>query len=160
MGVDVHRYNYFLSSNFLLFVIFVFPAIAHADNYKSDSAHAHHEVVVTTLAGGGNGVDSYGRPRKGSRNGLGISASFNYPRGIAVDSSGNVYVADGYNDLIRKISTGGVVTTLAGSAGVTGITNGKGSEATFSFPTNVAVDSSGNIYVSERTMNLIRKIQQ
>ena len=75
--------------------------------------------VVTTLAGSGS---------QGSANGTGTAASFNSPRGVAVDGSGNVYVADTYNHLIRKITSAGVVTTLAGS-GSSGSANGKLNDA-------------------------------
>ena len=70
--------------------------------------------VVTTLAGNGH---------TGSANGTGDDASFYNPAGVAVDASGNIYVADSYNNLIRKISQYGVVTTLAGS-GDKGSANG------------------------------------
>jgi len=106
--------------------------------------------VVTTLAGSA-GVT-------GCSNGMGTAASFNHPEGVAVDSSGTVYVADTENQLIRKISPGGVVTTLAGSAGVTGATNGTGTSATFSYPAGVAVDFSGTVYVADNMNPLIRKI--
>ncbi len=106
--------------------------------------------VVTTLAGSA-GVT-------GSTNGTGSAASFNNPYGVAVDSNGNVYVADTLNNLIREITPGGVVTTLAGSAGVTGSTNGTGSAASFNNPYGVAVDSNGNVYVADTGNNLIREI--
>jgi hypothetical protein len=106
--------------------------------------------MVTTLAGSA-GVT-------GATNGTGTAALFNRPIGIAVDNSGNVYVADCWNDIIRKITPGGVVTTLAGSAGVTGSANGMGTAALFNSPVGIAVDNSGNIYVGDAGNNLIRKI--
>ena len=105
---------------------------------------------VTTLAGTA-GVD-------GSDNGNGTAASFTYPRGVAVDTAGNVYVADWGNHLIRKIDSYGEVTTLAGTAGVTGATNGNGTAASFNWPEGVAVDPDGNFYVTDTDNNLIRKI--
>jgi sugar lactone lactonase YvrE len=115
--------------------------------------------VVTTLAGGGAGFDSNGFAIPGNANGTGTAASFSFPEGVAVDSLGNVYVADSGNDLIRKITSGGVVTTLAGGGSGTA-TNGSGTAASFSEPTGVAVDSSGNVYVADSHNNLIRKITQ
>jgi secreted PhoX family phosphatase len=106
--------------------------------------------VVTTLAGQA-GVT-------GSTDGTGTAASFYYPTGVAVDTSGNIYVADNDNNLIRKITSGGVVTTLAGQAGVTGSTNGTGNAASFHSPQGIAVDTSGNVYVADAGNNLIRKI--
>mgnify|MGYP000863199809 CR=1 FL=1 len=104
--------------------------------------------VVTTLAGSGS---------EGSADGTGTAASFNYPYGVAVDGSGNVYVADGSNHLIRKITSAGVVTTLAGS-GSSGSANGTGTAASFNYPSSVAVDGSGNVYVADYYNSLIRKI--
>ena len=96
--------------------------------------------VVTTLAGSGNWD---------STDGTGASASFKNPRGVAVDASGNVYVADTDSYTIRKITSAGVVTTLAGSAGVPGRLNGTGAAARFWLPSGVAVDASGNVYVAD-----------
>lgn len=104
--------------------------------------------VVSTFAGSGapGAVDS-----------VGTAASFNSPRGIAVDSKGNVYVADTYNNKIRKITKDGVVTTLAGSGNV-GRTNGTGPAANFFFPTGVAVDTIGNVYVADKNNKRLCKI--
>jgi streptogramin lyase len=104
--------------------------------------------VVTTLAGGGAGR---------SNNGTGTAASFNGPYGVAVDAAGNVYVADNGNDMIRKISPLGVVSTLAGS-GTKGSANGMGMAASFNGPYGVAVDAAGNVYVADGVNNIIRKI--
>jgi streptogramin lyase len=113
--------------------------------------------VVTTLAGGGSGLNGFGTPNTGSGNGTGTAASFRFPMGVAVDTSGNVYVADMGNALIREITPGGVVSTLAGG-GPCCATNGTGTAASFGNPNGVAVDTSGNVYVADYSNNLIRKI--
>jgi hypothetical protein len=113
--------------------------------------------VVTTLAGL---AGSYG-----SDDGTGSAARFRYPKGVAVDSAGNVYAADSKNSTIRKVTPGGVVTTLAGAAGsypfmgtqvYTGSADGTGSAAQFCWPSGVAVDSAGNLYVADTFNNTIR----
>ncbi|WP_183563974.1 gliding motility-associated C-terminal domain-containing protein [Mucilaginibacter sp. SP1R1] len=105
--------------------------------------------LVTTLAGTPHTT--------GSANGPGSAATFNSPRGVAIDATGNIYVADQANNLIRKVTAAGVVTTYAGS-GATGATNGPVSSATFNTPTAVGLDASGNLYVAEAGNNVIRKI--
>src|SRR5262249_40021863 len=94
----------------------------------------------------------------GSANGKGSAARFNGPRGLAVDGAGNVYVADTENHTIRKITPGGLVTTLAGSAGQSGSVNGTGSAARLNEPNGLAVDSATNIYVADWYNSTIRKI--
>ena len=106
--------------------------------------------VVTTLAG------LAGTP--GSADGTGSAARFNGPCGVAVDSAGNVYVGDTVNDLIRKLTPAGVVTTLAGLAGTPGSADGTGSAAQFNQPAGVAVDSAGNVYVADSANDTIRKV--
>ena len=106
--------------------------------------------VVMTLAGSAG--------QAGSADGTGNAARFNGPEGVAVDGAGNVYVADTNNQLIRKISPAGVVTTLAGSPGQNGTADGTGSAARFYLPYAVAVDGGGNIYVADYGNNTIRKI--
>ncbi len=106
--------------------------------------------VVSTLAGSAG--------NRGSGDGVGSVARFFSPSGVAVDGSGNVYVADAGNDTVRKITPAGVVTTLAGAAGVVGSADGTGSAATFSGPSGVAVDSAGFLYVADTNNSVIRKI--
>ena len=103
--------------------------------------------TVTTLAGSSAGMT----------NATGTSAQFNSPSGVAVDASGNVYVADKSNNLIRKITSAGVVTTFAGS-GSLGNTNGTGTAAKFASPTGLAIDANDNIYVTDYSNHSIRKI--
>ena len=104
--------------------------------------------VVSTLAGNGS---------VGNANGNGASASFHSPFGIAVDAAGNIYVADAGNNMIRKITPDGTVSTFAGS-GAKGAGNATGAQATFNTPAGLAVDVAGNVYVSDENNNLIRKI--
>lgn len=103
---------------------------------------------VTTLAGSGTA---------GSTNDIGTSASFNAPYGVATDASGNVYVADGNNHKIRKVTPEGEVSDFAGS-GAAGGADGTGTEASFNAPFGVAVDIENNVYVSEFVGQRIRKI--
>ena len=106
--------------------------------------------VVTTLAGLAGS--------SGSTNGTGSAARFYNPSGLAVDTAGNVYVADTYNQTIRKVTSAGVVTTLAGTAESSGSTDGTGSAARFTFPYRVAVDTAGNVFVADTDNNTIRKV--
>ena len=106
--------------------------------------------VVTTLAGLA-GVS-------GSTDGTGTVARFNGPAGIAVSSLGTVYVADTFNHTIRVVSPQGAVTTLAGSAGLNGVTDAVGALARFNYPSGVAVDFSGTVYVADTLSHTIRRI--
>ncbi len=105
--------------------------------------------VVSTLAGSGT---------SGNMDGTGTGAQFSSPSGVAVDSSGNVYVTDKGNNTIRMITPTGVVSTLAGLAGSPGSTDGTGSAAQFNSPVGVAVDDAGNVYVADTGNDTIRKI--
>ena len=105
--------------------------------------------AVTTLAGASVDANGDGNPDVGSVDGTGSEARFSYPSSVAVDSVGNVYVADYGNKTIRKVTAGGVVTTVAGKAGSPGSVDGNGSTARFTGPSGIAVDSGGNVFVSD-----------
>lgn len=107
--------------------------------------------VVSTLAGNG---------AAGFVNGIGSSARLNLPSSVAVDSAGNVFVADLGNQLIRKITPLGLVTTYAGLVGVAGATDGDTNSATFNQPYGVAVDAAGNVLVADSVNNRIRSISR
>jgi len=118
------------------------------DSYNNQIRKITPAGVVSTLAGS---------TTQGNTDGTGSKASFYLPIGVAVDSNGNVYVADSGNHLIRKITPAGVVSTLAGST-TFGYADGTGSKASFNYPSGVAVDSNGNVYVADNNNNEIRKI--
>ncbi len=121
--------------------------------YVADTGnHAIRKVtpqgVVTTLAG--NGV-------AGFREGRGAQAQFNGPIGVAVDGAGNVYVADTYNDRIRRIGRDGIVATLAGGERP-GYQDGIGNLARFDTPTGLAVDATGTLWIADTRNNAIRRL--
>ncbi len=115
---------------------------------ESASTYEYQGPVVKTLAGSG-------KPE--FADGTGAEASFKYPAGIALDGSGNVYVADAFNNRIRKVTPYGAVSTLAGS-GKEGFADGTGKEAIFNTPAGIAIDDDGNIYTAEYKGHRIRKI--
>ena len=85
------------------------------------------------------------------------AVQFNYPSGAVVDASGNIYIADQFNNKIKKIATDGTVTTLAGS-GVAGSADGAAADASFNEPSDLVIDKQGNLYVADLAGNKIRKI--
>jgi streptogramin lyase len=126
-----------------------------ADNWNDTIRKITPAGVVTTLAGTAQGPWPLGG---GSADGTGAAARFNSPQGVAVDGTGNVFVADLYNNTVRKIAPTGVVTTLAGTAGSSGSADGTGAVARFDWPHGVAVDGAGNVFVADTYNNTIRKI--
>ncbi|HZZ18269.1 MAG TPA: immunoglobulin domain-containing protein, partial [Opitutaceae bacterium] len=95
----------------------------------------------------------------GSADGTGSAARFSAPQAVAVDASGNAYIADSGGTKVRKIAPGGIVTTLAGSSSSTGSADGTGAAAQFVAENGIAVDTAGNVYVTEAN-NTVREVTQ
>lgn len=121
-----------------------------ADAYNHRIRKITPSGTVSTYAGTG---------AVGSVNSTALLSTFNYPMGLALDAAGNLYIADRFNHMVRKISASGNVTTLAGSGSI-GSSNGAGTGASFNYANGVAVDGSGNVYVADQQNNMIRKITQ
>ncbi len=102
-------------------------------------------------------VTTFAGSTAGYADGTGTAAMFNGPNDIVIDNVDNLYVSDGNNQRIRKITPAGVVTTLAGS-GNQGLVNGTGTAASFSIPYGLALDTSNNLYVADSNNHVIRKI--
>ena len=104
-------------------------------------------AVVTTLAGTG---------AVGSDDGPGAGATFNAPRALALDATGNVYVADTYNSTIRKVAPDGVVSTIAGIPLSPGSADGATGVSQFAFPMGIAVAPSGDLHVADTANAAVR----
>lgn len=129
-------------------------AADRAGNVYVSQARRH---VVWKVAPDGSVALLAGSGQAGAADGVGLQASFSDPTGLAVDLSGNVYVADHSNHLVRRIAPDGRVSTVAGS-GVEGRTDGIGRSASFTGPAGLALDCSGNLYVTEPRSGLVRRI--
>ncbi len=118
------------------------------ESEEVESKGAYEDYVFTVLAGRSSGY----------KDGVGAAAQFKAPTGLAVDSAGNVFVADSGNHLIRKITAAGKVSTLAGSAENSGMVDGVGAAARFSSPLGLTVDAAGNVYVADSDNRSVRKV--
>lgn len=122
--------------------------------YVADTAnHTIRKITATGVVSTFAGLAG----TSGSADGTGPEARFSSPNGVAVDSAGSVYVADTGNNTIRKVTSAGVVTTLAGSPLVVGNSDGTGMDAQFNGPSGVALDELGSLYVIDSSNHTIRK---
>lgn len=112
--------------------------------------------VVSTFAGAAPNASQNGTV--GTSNGIGTASRFNEPTDITVDASGSFYVTDRENYTVRKISSTGVVSTLAGTAGTRGTSDGSGASANFGSPYGVAIYNSNTILVTDPHNGNVRKI--
>ena len=119
--------------------------------YKGDGTIMNNVLIIKTVAGNG----TYGFSGDG---GLAVNAGFQ-PSGLAVDSAGNIYIADAGDDRIRKVDTNGIITTVAGN-GANGFSGdgGPATNARLYLPWGVAVDIAGNIYIADYGNHRIRKV--
>ena len=139
-----------------------FPGSVAVDSsgniYIADSGNNRIRKIsngtITTVAG--NGTAGYT-----GDNGTATAAELNNPTGVAVDSAGNIYIADANNNVVRQVNTSGKITTLVGDngagAGYSGDT-GNANQAQLNIPTAVAIDSSGNLYIADSANNVVRVV--
>ncbi|HEX2831961.1 MAG TPA: NHL repeat-containing protein [Thermoanaerobaculia bacterium] len=120
-----------------------------ADAYNHSIRRIEPAGVVSTFAG--NGLPGY-------YDGVGAIADFHYPLDIAIDASRNLYVTDWGNEVIRRITPAGLVTTLAGEPTVPGSSDGIGAAAHFNSPTGIISDATGNLYVADERNQIIRRV--
>ncbi len=115
--------------------------------------------IISTVAGTGFGAGSAGAGGYSGDGGPALSANLNGPFALAIDASGNIIFADGYNHVVRKVSTSGIITTIAGkiSAGYSG-DGWMATDAELNNPVGIAIDKAGNIYISDNHNNVIRMV--
>jgi sugar lactone lactonase YvrE len=136
--------------------VFNYPRVAVSDSLGNLFVSQNNAIrkitpggVVSTFAGDAS---------PGFADGTGTAARFLFPFGLAVDAHDNLYVADTANYVIRKITAAGVVTTVAGTAGQSGSVDATGANARFNYPTNLAIDANGNLFITDPYANTIRKM--
>jgi sugar lactone lactonase YvrE len=122
------------------------------DDYNHRIRKVNPSGVISTVAG--NGIQGYSGDGDAATN-----ASLNGPSGVSVDAAGNLYIADNGNHRIRKVTTSGVISTVAGN-GIGGYSGDGGSatSASLSFPSGVALDAAGNLYIVDSNNGRIRKV--
>ena len=129
-----------------------------ADQYNNRIRKVSKSGIITTVAGNGYGAGTNNGGYSGD-GGSAISAELNGPNDVAVDAIGNLFIADQGNNVIRKVSTTGIITTVAGN-GILGYSGDGGSadSAELNYPTGVAVDASGNLFIADYNNHRIRKV--
>jgi sugar lactone lactonase YvrE len=123
-----------------------------ADTYNNVIREVGTNGIISTVAGSG----TLGRFGDG---GVAINAALYNPHGVAVDATGNLFIADQHNNRIRKVGTNGIINTVAGNGtwGYSG-DDGAATIAELSDPSGVAVDATGNLFISDSFNNVIRKV--
>jgi hypothetical protein len=123
-----------------------------ADSTNNRVRKVGTDGIITTVAG--NGIGGYS-----GDGGTATNAELNYPQGVAVDTSGNLFIADQLNYRIRKVGTNGIITTVAGN-GIGGYSGdgGAATDAGLYWPTGVALDASGNLLIADYGNNRIREV--
>jgi sugar lactone lactonase YvrE len=169
MDLNARKSNVMLSRFILLLAITVSPSLV-ACKIEAETQQPSSNTVITTsipinepgvlslIAGNLDGPGTTDGPVKIAQFGDGHTSYGNRPTGIVSDAVGNLYVADVSNHTIRKISRDGVVTTIAGKAETAGNIDGKGGEARFNFPSGIAIDAKGTLYIADSSNDAIRKI--
>jgi len=135
-----------------------------ADYWDNRIRKVSNKGIISTVAGNGNGAGTYTGGYSGD-GGIATAAELNVPEGVAVDASGNIYIADTWNNVIRKVSTNGIISTVAGNGFGAGINNGgysgDGGIATAAElfePWCIAVDAKDNLYIGDAVNGRIRKV--
>ena len=137
---------------------YTFPTASYRSVYDpAGNLYVQTDHQITRITPGGIATPFAGSGTAGFADGIGTVASFNSPRGLAIDAAGNLYVADASNHRIRRITPAGVVTTLAGN-GTNSSTDGTGTAATFNLPIDLAVDAAGTVFVANSEGNRVRRI--
>jgi len=121
-----------------------------ADANNSVIREVNSNGIITTVAG--NGIGGYS-----GDDGAATNAQLSYPHSVAMDASGNLFIADTFNSVIREVNSNGIITTVAGN-GDWGFA-GAATNAQLSYPNGVAVDTAGNLFITDNGNNVIREIE-
>src|SRR5262249_16941935 len=125
--------------------------IADRDNDRIRKVDAETSIITTVAGNGKRGFSGDG--------GLATAASLNQPLGIAVDTHGNLFIADTHNNRVRKVAPSGVITTVVGTGDDAPLgDNGSASSASLSLPWGLAVDNRDNLFIADWGHNRIRKV--
>ncbi len=128
-----------------------------SDTYNHVIRKVNSSGIITTIAGNGFGAGTSSGGFSGD-SGAATDAELNTPWGIALDTAGNLYIADTQNSRIRKVTISGIISTIAGG-GTSGLGDGgQATAATLGAPPGIALDATGNLYIADALNNSIRKV--